>query len=67
MQACSDVQLTDSDFALVVAQRKVDRVLLVGGATRMAKIRQMMRDHFDKEPDCDFKVDEVLDNPHFSC
>ena len=44
----------------VMVQAKVDRVLLVGGATRMHKIRRMLTDYFEKEPDTDIDADEAV-------
>ena len=43
-----------------MAQAKVDRVLLVGGATRMPKIRQMMSDYFGFPPDTAVDSDEAV-------
>ena len=41
-------------------QNTVDRVLLVGGATRMHRIRRMLTDYFEKEPDTDIDSDEAV-------
>eukprot|EP00966_Prymnesium_polylepis_P215873 4998000-Prymnesium_polylepis.1 len=39
---------------------EVDEVVLVGGSTRMAHVRRMLRDHFDKEPNCDVSPEEAV-------
>ena len=39
---------------------EIDRVLLVGGSSRMPMIAQMLRKVTDKEPDCSLSPDEVV-------
>lgn len=38
----------------------IDEVLLVGGQTRMPKVRQIVKDFFDKEPNKSVNPDEVV-------
>jgi len=38
----------------------VDEVVLVGGSTRMAHVRKLLRDFFDKEPNCDVSPEEAV-------
>jgi len=38
----------------------VDEVVLVGGSTRMAHVRKMLRDFFDQEPNCDVSPEEAV-------
>jgi molecular chaperone DnaK len=49
--ALADAHLTKSD---------IDTVLLVGGMTRMPRIRQMVTDFFGKAPDTSVNPDEVV-------
>ena len=39
---------------------EVDEIVLVGGSTRMAYIRKMLRDYFDQEPNCDVSPEEAV-------
>uniref|UniRef100_A0A7S2C2W0 Heat shock protein 70 n=1 Tax=Haptolina brevifila TaxID=156173 RepID=A0A7S2C2W0_9EUKA len=42
-------------------QEDVDELVLVGGSSRMARIRQLLRDHFgDREPNCDVSPEEAV-------
>ncbi len=43
-----------------VTPQNIDEVILVGGATRMPKIQQMVRDLFGKEPNKSVNPDEVV-------
>lgn len=43
-----------------MATTEVDEVVLVGGSTRMAYVRKMLRDHFDQEPNCDVSPEEAV-------
>ncbi len=52
-------QLAHRD-ACRAAQSKVERVLLVGGASRMPKIRQLMLDYFEFPPDTTVDSDEAV-------
>lgn len=39
----------------------VDELVLVGGSSRMARIRQLLREHFgDREPNCDVSPEEAV-------
>ena len=38
----------------------VDNVVLVGGATRMPKIKEIIKDIFKKDPDCSINPDETV-------
>ena len=39
----------------------VDEIVLVGGSTRMARVRQLLRQHFDgKEPNCMVSPEEAV-------
>ncbi|MDD3679653.1 MAG: Hsp70 family protein, partial [Candidatus Shapirobacteria bacterium] len=49
--ALKDAKLTIKD---------IDEVLLVGGQTRMPKVRQIVKDFFDKEPNKSVNPDEVV-------
>jgi molecular chaperone HscC len=51
-----DKVLRDGDRA----PADVDEVILVGGATRTAAVRDFVRDYFDKEPLIAFNPDEVV-------
>jgi molecular chaperone DnaK len=50
-QALADANVTPKD---------IDEVILVGGATRMPKVQQMVRDLFGKEPNKSVNPDEVV-------
>ncbi len=50
-QALADARLTPED---------IDRVILVGGATRMAAVRQLARELMGKEPYVDLPPDEAV-------
>ena len=59
------VQRTATTTSLVVKQAgldwsQVDRVLLVGGSSRMPMIAQMLRETTGKEPDCSQSPDEAV-------
>jgi molecular chaperone DnaK len=43
-----------------VTPQNIDEVILVGGATRMPKVQQMVRDLFGKEPNKSVNPDEVV-------
>ena len=52
-----DSVLTDAN----ISKDKVDEVVLVGGSTRIPKIREMLRDYFNgKEPKKDINPDEAV-------
>ena len=48
--------LTDSDLT----KDRIDNIVLVGGSTRIPKIRQMLKDYFKKEPKMDINPDEAV-------
>ncbi|MCJ7544307.1 MAG: molecular chaperone DnaK [Phycisphaerae bacterium] len=50
-QALSDAKLTAED---------IDEVVLVGGSTRIPRVRQIAKDLFDKEPNKSVNPDEVV-------
>ena len=39
---------------------QIDEVVLVGGSTRIPRVRQLVRDLFGREPNCDLNPDEVI-------
>jgi len=39
---------------------EVDELVLVGGSTRMAKVRAMLREFFEKEPNCEVSPEEAV-------
>jgi molecular chaperone DnaK len=39
---------------------QIDEVVLVGGSTRIPRVRQMVRDLFQREPHCELNPDEVV-------
>jgi len=41
-------------------QKSVKRVLLVGGATRMCKVRELLKEYFGFEPDTGIDADEAV-------
>jgi Fe-S protein assembly chaperone HscA len=55
LDAC---RLALADAGLAVGQ--IDDVVLVGGATRVPKVRQAVADFFGKPPRCDLNPDEVV-------
>ncbi len=55
LDAC---RLALADAGLAVGQ--IDEVVLVGGATRVPKVRQAVADFFGKPPRCDLNPDEVV-------
>lgn len=48
--------LKDSDLG----KDKVHEVVLVGGSTRIPKVKQLVREYFDKEPHTDINPDEAI-------
>ncbi len=50
-QALKDAQL---------APEQIDEVALVGGSTRIPRVRQMVRELFRREPHCELNPDEVV-------
>lgn len=59
------VERTETTASLVIRQAglewsNIDRVLLVGGSTRMPMIRDMLRNVTGKEPICSLSPDEVV-------
>jgi molecular chaperone DnaK (HSP70) len=40
--------------------RQIDEVVLVGGSTRIPRVRQMVKDLFQREPHCELNPDEVV-------
>ena len=59
-QAASPHTLLSCHGVCANVQAKVDRVLLVGGATRMPKVRQIMADYFGFQPDTAVDSDEAV-------
>ena len=39
---------------------QIEEVVLVGGSTRIPRVRQLVRDLFGREPNCDLNPDEVI-------
>lgn len=59
------LERSETTASLVIRQagmewQQLDRVLLVGGATRMPMIRRMLRELSGKEPDCSQSPDEAV-------
>lgn len=59
------VERTETTASLAVRQaglqwEQIDRILLVGGASRMPMIRRMLRELTGKEPDCSQSPDEAV-------
>ena len=59
------VERTETTASLVVRQagldwESIDRILLVGGASRMPMVRSMLRELTGREPDCSQSPDEVV-------
>ena len=59
------VQRTETTASLAVRQaglewEQIDRILLVGGSSRMPMIRRMLRELTGKEPDCSQSPDEAV-------
>jgi len=48
--------LTDAKLS----KNMIDDVVLIGGSTRIPKIRQMLKEHFNKEPRIDINPDEAV-------
>jgi molecular chaperone DnaK len=46
--------------AASVTWDQIDRVLLIGGSTRMPSVQQMLRSQSGKEPDCSISPDEAV-------
>jgi molecular chaperone DnaK (HSP70) len=40
--------------------KRIDEVVLVGGSTRIPRVRQMVKELFGREPHCDLNPDEVV-------
>jgi molecular chaperone DnaK len=62
---CDLVERTETTTSLVVKQagmswQQIERVLLVGGSSRMPMIGQMLRNVTGKEPDCSQSPDEAV-------
>src|SRR5437868_11043307 len=43
-----------------IKRSDIDRVLLVGGSSRMPAVLEMLRELSDKEPDCSVSPDEAV-------
>ena len=59
------LERTETTASMVIRQAglewpQIDRVLLVGGATRMPMVRNMLRELSGKEPDCSQSPDESV-------
>lgn len=42
---------------------EVDQIVLVGGTTRVPKVREMLQEYFDKEPNWKVDPDQVTGRP----
>ena len=41
-------------------KKEIDDVILIGGSTRIPKIKQLIKEFFNKEPHCDINPDEAV-------
>lgn len=43
-----------------ITKETIDDIVLVGGSTRIPKIRRMIKEYFNKDPKCDINPDEAI-------
>jgi heat shock protein 1/8 len=51
-----ELALQDAD----VGKNQIDEVVLIGGSTRIPKIRQLLKEYFNKDPKMDINPDEAV-------